>query len=145
MDFSFIETKILIHAKPSTVWEVFTNPILTRQMGGEYVTNWKQGSSFGWKGLDGKMLTRGKILEIEPDSYFKHSLFETIASEEGDSPIINSVITYRFEKEDEFTELIGREDFKVPINQKEYENIRSGWKLALEAVKATAEAADRKT
>jgi len=51
----FIEDSIEISAPVSKVWRVFTDPVLTGQMGGEYVSDWKVGSPFGWKGLDGKM------------------------------------------------------------------------------------------
>ena len=33
-------------------------------MGGEYVTGRKEGSSFGWKGLNGETYTQGFILKL---------------------------------------------------------------------------------
>ncbi|MGH7491226.1 MAG: hypothetical protein ACREOO_02400 [bacterium] len=35
----FLEKSIVIHAAAARVWEVFTNPAVTRQMGGEYVSD----------------------------------------------------------------------------------------------------------
>jgi len=43
----FIEDSIEISAPVSKVRRVFTDPVLTRQMGGEYVSDWKVGSPFG--------------------------------------------------------------------------------------------------
>jgi hypothetical protein len=43
----FVEKSIEINAPASKVWRIFTDPVLTRQMGGEYVSDWKAGSSFG--------------------------------------------------------------------------------------------------
>jgi uncharacterized protein YndB with AHSA1/START domain len=45
----FVETSIEINAPVSKVWRVLTDLNLTRQMGGEYVSEWRVGSSFGWK------------------------------------------------------------------------------------------------
>ena len=70
----FVEKSIEINAPASKVWQVFTDPAITRQIGGEYVSDWKVGSSFGWKGLDGKMVTNGTILKIEPEKLLQHNL-----------------------------------------------------------------------
>ena len=54
---NLIEKSVEINAPVSKVWRVFTDPVLTRQMGGEYVSEWEVGSSFSWKSLDGQILT----------------------------------------------------------------------------------------
>lgn len=36
--------------------------------GGEYITDWKPGSSFGWKGINGQMLTYGTVLEVQQEN-----------------------------------------------------------------------------
>src|SRR5687768_13920664 len=87
----FVEKSIEINAPVSKVWRVFTDPVLTRQMGGEYVSDWKVGSSLRWKGPDGRMLTNGTILNIEPEKLLQHNLFSSDASSAGE---ITSVITY---------------------------------------------------
>ena len=85
----FVESSVEINAPASKAWQVFTDPALTRQMGGEYVSDWKVGSSFGWKGPDGRMVTNGTILKIEPEKLLQHNLLNSVGS-------INSVITYNF-------------------------------------------------
>lgn len=86
-----IEKSIEINAPVSKVWRVFTDPSLTRQMGGEYVSDWKVGSSFGWRTLDGKMVTNGTIMKILPDELLQNSLLNSVGS-------TNSVITYEFDE-----------------------------------------------
>jgi uncharacterized protein YndB with AHSA1/START domain len=128
----FVDKTIEIHAPASKVWRVFTDPELTRQMGGEYVSDWKVGSSFGFKGLDGKMLTNGTILKIEPEKLLQHKLFNSISS-------IDSVITYELQQHDGDTTLYSREEFTSPVSDKEYADIVEGWNAALLAVKELAE------
>jgi uncharacterized protein YndB with AHSA1/START domain len=128
----FIERSIEIDAPASKVWRIFTDPVLTRQMGGEYVSDWKVGSSFGWRGLDGKMVTDGTIMKIAPEKLLQHTLFNSVGS-------INSVITYEFGEKNKVTTLQAREDFTNPITDKEYADAVEGWDAALHAVKETAE------
>ena len=129
----FIENSIEINAPVSKVWRVFTDPVLTRQIGGEYVSDWKVGSSFGWKGLDGSMVTNGTIMKIVPEKLLQHDLFDSIGS-------IDSVITYEFDEKNRVTTLHAREDFTHPITDQEYADALEGWDAALLAVKKTAEA-----
>ena len=89
MDRQQIEKTIEINAPVSNVWCVFTDPALTRQMGGEYVSDWKVGSALGWKATYGTMITNGTILKIEPDKLLQHTLLNSVGP-------INSVITYEF-------------------------------------------------
>jgi uncharacterized protein YndB with AHSA1/START domain len=127
-----IEKSIEISAPVSKVWRVFTDPALTRQMGGEYVSDWKVGSPFGWKELDGKMITNGTIMNIEPEKLLQHNLFNSVGS-------TNSVITYEFHEKNRVTTLHAREDFTKAINDEEYADAVEGWDAALLAVKETAE------
>src|ERR1700749_3387673 len=92
---STINKSIKINATPANVWRVFTEPAVTRQMGGEYVSGWKAGSSFGWKGANGTMLTNGTILQIEPKHLLKHDLFDA-----GNKTLVTSVITYTLIEEE---------------------------------------------
>jgi len=132
MSESFIEKWIEISAPVSKVWSVFTDPVLTRQMGGEYVSDWKVGSPFQWKGLDGTIITNGSIVDVLPERRLKHNLLNSVGS-------INSVITYEFEEENGNTILHAREDFAQPIPENEYADAAEGWDAALLAVKETAE------
>lgn len=134
MPHRFIEKSIDINAPISKVWRVFTDPVLTRQMGGEYVSEWKAGSSFSWKGLDGQTLTRGEILTIEPEKILQHKLLST----DGSSSVI-SVITYKFDEENGRTTIVAREEFSNPVGDEEYLGAIEGWEAALHSVKEIAE------
>jgi uncharacterized protein YndB with AHSA1/START domain len=128
----FVERSIEINATASKVWQVFTDPVMTRQIGGEYVSDWKVGSSFGWKGLDGKMVTNGTILKIEPEKLLQHNLLNSVGT-------VNSVITYEFSEKNRITTLYAREDFAQSVTDKEYADAAKGWDAALLSVKETAE------
>ena len=128
----FVERSIEINAHASKVWQLFTDPAITRQMGGEYVSDWKVGSTFGWRGPDGKMLTNGTILQIEPEKILKHDLLDPDAT-------IISVITYELREENGRTTLHASENFTNPINDKEYADAVDGWDAALMALKEVAE------
>jgi uncharacterized protein YndB with AHSA1/START domain len=128
----FIEKSIEINAPASRVWRVFTDPALTRKMGGEYASAWKVGSPFGWKGLNGTMLTNGTITKIVPGKLLQHELFNSVGS-------INSVITYEFSEADRVTTVHAREDFNQPVTDREIAEAAEGWDAALLAVKAVAE------
>lgn len=128
----FVESSIEINAPASKVWQVFADPAITRQIGGEYVSDWKVGSSFGWKGLDGRMVTNGTILKIEPEKLLQHNLLNSVGS-------VNSIITYEFSEKNGVTTLYAQEDFTQPVTDKEYVDAVEGWDAALLSVKETAE------
>jgi uncharacterized protein YndB with AHSA1/START domain len=127
-----IEKSIEINAPASRVWRVFVDPEVTRQIGGEYVSDWEAGSSFGFKGLDGTMLTDGIILQLEPERFLQHSLFNSLASND-------SIITYKLEELDGITTLHALEEFTVPLSDQDHSDSAEGWDAALSAVKAIAE------
>jgi uncharacterized protein YndB with AHSA1/START domain len=132
MDRYQIEKSIEIHAPISKVWRVSTDPALTRHMGGEYVSDWKVGSSFGWKAADGTMVTHGTILKIEPEKFLQHTLFTSVGA-------IDSVIAYEFGENGHGTILHAQEDFSKSITDKEYADAMAGWDAALLGVKEIAE------
>src|SRR5215217_7317216 len=123
-----IEKSIEINAPAAKVWRVFTEPALTRQMGGEYVSDWKVGSALGWKEADGNRLTNGVIMQIEPEKLLQHTLLNSVGS-------IGSVITYEFDEQNGITTVHAWEDFTNPIIDKEYEDASEGWETALRVLK----------
>lgn len=129
-----IERSIQINATPTNVWRVFTDPSITRRMGGEYVTDWKAGSSFGWKGADGKMYTQGAVIKTEPAKLLQHNLFDP-----ADGHSILSVITYIIQDNNGSTTLLAQEELTHDLPEKEYEDALTGWDAALQAVKDLAE------
>jgi uncharacterized protein YndB with AHSA1/START domain len=129
---SVISQTTEINAPPEAVWRVFTDPAVTRQLGGEYVSDWQVGSPFGFKGLDGQLLTNGTILQIEPGKRLQHQLFNSVG-------MIDSVITYELEGHENHTTLHSREEFAHAISDEEYTASVEGWDAALMAVKTLAE------
>lgn len=92
MENKIIEKSIEIKAPLNKVWLVFTDPGVTQQMGGYYDTEWKIGSSFGFKKADGNKLTTGTLPDFQPKQLIKHSLFEP------NSETVMAVITYEFQQ-----------------------------------------------
>jgi uncharacterized protein YndB with AHSA1/START domain len=133
MSKNVLEKTIEINTTPEKVWRVFTDPSVTRQMGGEYVTDWKVGNPFGWKGKDGKMYTRGIILQIEPRIRLQHNLFDSKNNNK-----IASVITYRFLFQDGLTTVVAKEELNYDMADDEYREASEGWDAALLAVKEIA-------
>jgi len=131
---SLIQKSIAITAPVAKAWEVFTNPVLTRKMGGEYVSDWKPGSFFGWKGADGILHTQGTVISVEPQKLLKHSLFDS-----KNSNAILSVITYRFSAIKEGTVIDAEEQLNYDTTQEQLKEIAAGWDAALNAVKKVAE------
>jgi len=132
----FIEKQIEIAAPAAIVWRVFTDPTLTRKMGGEYVSEWEVGSPIAWKDEGGKTRTNGKILKIEPARMLKHNLLRDVDG----VPTMTSVITYEFRgRQDGKTTLLARESFAEPQKDKEFSDANAGWDAALAKLKAVAE------
>lgn len=132
----YLEKSIIINAPAETVWQVFTDPELTRQMGGEYVTDWEVGSEFGWQGGDGEMYSHGRILKLEPAKLFQHNLFDP-----DDEADVFAILTYEFTEEHGKTILRAREEFLEPVDDQEYTDAEEGWDMALQAIKDLAEQA----
>lgn len=126
-----IQKAIEINAAVDKVWRVFTDPAITRQMGGEYVTDWKVGSSFGWIGKDGNVYTHGAILQLEKESLLKHNLFDAAQK-------VLSVITYGFIDKNGQTTLLAQEELNA-VTEEQFEEAMEGWDAALTLVKKTAE------
>ncbi len=134
MDDALIEKSIEIDASPAKVWAVFTDPSVTRQMGGEYVSDWKAGSSFGWKGQDGNMYTSGEIIRIKPEILLQHKLFDL-----SNRDHLLSVISYEFEEKKGKTILTATEELNYSVTEQQLADISEGWDYALNAVKEIAE------
>lgn len=133
MSNTVIQKAITINAPPDKVWRVFTEPAITRQLGGEYITEWKVGSDFGWKGLGGKMYTNGIILQLDPKKLIQHSLLNP------EDKTVRSIITYKFEDTPGTTQLLAEENLTYEMSDKDFEEANEGWNIALTAVKEVAE------
>jgi uncharacterized protein YndB with AHSA1/START domain len=129
-----IETIIEIKAPLNKVWSIFTNPDVTKQMGGYYDTDWKIGSSFGFKNADGKRLTNGVLLEFQHERLIKHNLHKP------DSKTVMAILIYEFQEKDGYTLLKGKEELVQPLDKIAFDDASEGWKSALNLVKHLAEA-----
>ncbi|MCC2631388.1 MAG: hypothetical protein K0S20_87 [Patescibacteria group bacterium] len=129
----FIEKSVVIHASAFKVWQVFINPIVTRKMGGEYVSEWRLGSAIGWKSLDGTILTKGTILDIESEKTLSLGLIDPKTSE----PLSN--ITYELREKYGKTTLLASEELTRSLTTPEYAAAVDGWNVALQALKEVAE------
>lgn len=134
MSNSVVEKTINVYASPDKIWRVFTDPKVTRQMGGEYITEWRVGSAFGWRGKDGNMYTNGTVLEIEPQKLLKHSLFDL-----EDKNKLLSTITYDFKPIQTGTTISIREEINHEMDEEELSDTSDGWDFALQAIKDIAE------
>ena len=134
MNKSSIEKIIEINTTPKKLWRAFTDPAITRQMGGEYVTDWQVGSSFSWKSIDGNIYSNGIITQLIPEKILQQNLFNT-----DDEARILSVITYEFKDNGGSTTLFAREDLPIEMTADEFKNASEGWDFALNTLKETAE------
>ena len=131
---NLIKKSITISATPANVWRVFTDPVVTKKMGGHYVSTWKVGDSLQWKGEDGKFYTYGIILEIEPDRLLKHSLYDLKTKTR-----VTSIITYRLENKNSYTVLHAEEELAYDMREEPFDEALEGWDMALSSVKEIAE------
>jgi uncharacterized protein YndB with AHSA1/START domain len=134
MSSRIIKKRIEVDASPDKVWQVFTDPVVTRQMGGEYVSNWEVGGAIGWKGADGNRYTNGKILQLDQEKLIKHSLLSL-----DNNDILLSVITYEFEKSDSGTVINATEEISRDMTDEQFRDTNEGWDFALQSVKDIAE------
>lgn len=114
---------------------MFTNPGLTRQMGGYYDTDWKIGSSFGFRKTGGDRLINGILLEFETERLIQHSLYGP------DSEAAMAILTYEFLEKDGVTVLTGKEELMHPLDEDAFEDASVGWESALRSLKEIAESA----
>ncbi len=131
---TLIQKSIIITATPHQVWRVFTDPAITRQMGGQYISTWKVNESLGWKAEDGKMYTHGIILEVIPDQRLKHSLYDLKTKTR-----VTSVISYTLESRDTSTILHAEEELTFDMREDQFEEALEGWDMALDTIKELAE------
>lgn len=133
MENGIIEKAIEIDTPISKVWHVFTDPEVTRRMGGYYETDWKIGNPFCFRKTDGNRLTNGVLLDFQPQRLIKHNLFDP------DSGTVIAVITYEFREKEGHTLLAGKEELTQPLDEAAFADASAGWESALNAVKELAE------
>ena len=148
MEELFIRNTIKINAPTSKVWDLLTNPEMTKiyMFGCETVSEWKVGSELLWKGnYEGKemIFVKGQIVIIEPTKKLVYTTFDpnsTIA----DIPENYLDVTYLLNEENGVTTLtVTQGDYnKVAEGEKRYKegsNNGEGWNPILEEIKKIAE------
>lgn len=136
MPHSTVTMKVRINAPVTEVWRMFDDPAFTREIGGEYESEWREGAFIGWKTLDGRLQTRGTIVRIERGRLLEHTILGAGGAED-----VFATVTYTFTEEDGRTTVSIREQLKQPLTDAEHEDALSGWEAALRSVKALVEAA----
>ncbi len=133
----FIEKTMHVDGPASSVWRVFADKSVSRKMGGEYVTDWKVGSPFGWKGARGEMYTKGNIINIKDGEHLEHTLL--VDDDEKKIETLYSTISYTLTQKEHGTELYVRETFAHPVDDEEFGEVEKTWDQALVKVKEIAE------
>ena len=129
-----IHKRIVIDAPVSSVWRVFTDPTVTKLMGGSYVTDWKPGSAFGWRANSGQMYSNGKVVRFEKENLIEHTLIDR-----NDSTQLVCTVQYKFVSEAGATVLEATEIPASPWSDQKYADASAGWDAALRQVKDIAE------
>ncbi len=80
-----------------------------------YGTDWKIGSSFGFRKTGGDRLINGILLEFETERLIQHSLYGP------DSEAAMAILTYEFLEKDGVTVLTGKEELMHPLDEDAFE------------------------
>ena len=130
---NIIETSTTIHAPAAKVWEVFVNPKVTHKVGIEYVSDWQVGSPVSFK-LGDNQIAKGKILAVEPQQRWQHSLLSP------DGTTVVSTVTYLLQADGEQTILTGHEELAGPLGYADDTSALENWQATLAVIKRAAEA-----
>ncbi|MCG8577931.1 MAG: SRPBCC domain-containing protein [Flavobacteriales bacterium] len=141
-DKMLIKEKIEFKAKLEQVWDLLTNPELTRQymFGSEVISNWKVGDDIIWKGKteEGKdiIYVKGKIAEIIPQQKLSFSMFDP-NSGLADKATNYVLLTYSLHTHQNITLFeLEQGDFATVENGKSrFEEAQQGWKMVLPLMK----------
>ncbi len=132
-----IEKSIEIDAPPSHIWEVLTNPALSKQWieqfwpgFGTLESDWQDGSIMHWKTADGTIDMQGTILALEPNKMIRYSFtmpqdIVTLTLEEGNRQTVLSVTHGDFAEK--------------PDGEECYIGAVAGWDMNLPKIKEIAE------
>jgi uncharacterized protein YndB with AHSA1/START domain len=133
MDKQVVATEITMDVPASQVWRMFVDPSFTKQMGGEYSSDWEPGSMLRWK-ANGQVITNGRILQIRKEQLLQHSLFYP---DELDTAM--AIITYTLREENGKTIVSITEEFIDPVTENEFKDSVEGWDSALQMIKQLLE------
>jgi uncharacterized protein YndB with AHSA1/START domain len=135
----YVDKAYQIYAPASKIWKFFTVPFFSRKMGGQYLTDWKEGSPLSWRNLEGEIVTNGTILKIIPEKLLKHTILDT---QDPKRVSVTAILTYEFYEKEGITTIFTIEEFTHPISEKEYNDAKAGWDAALLFIKELVETQD---
>lgn len=129
-----IKEKILFQSSSEEVWDLLTNPEMTRKymFGSEIISDWAVGSPMLWKGKtengDEVVYVKGEILEYIKGKKITSTMFDPNADMK-DIPENYVNLTYELEETNEGTLLtIIQGDFSGAANGlQRYEESKNGW------------------
>ncbi|MEO5893039.1 MAG: SRPBCC domain-containing protein [Ferruginibacter sp.] len=149
MDKKIVKNSIVINAPATVVWDALINPEQTKKymFGCETVSDWKPGSPLLWRMIhEGKEFipVKGNILEIEPNSHLKYTVFDPNSAME-DIPENYLNVTYKLSEENGQTTLVVSQDgFETAAEgEKRYQDVYNngeGWQPILVLIKNVLEA-----
>lgn len=148
MEELFIKNTISINAPTAKVWNILTNPEMTKiyMFGCEAISEWKVGAELLWKGIfEGKemVFVKGHIVSIEPTKKLIYTTFDP-NSVIADIPENYLNVTYLLSEENGVTTFtVTQGDYKkVADGEKRYKegsNNGEGWNPILVAIKKLVE------
>lgn len=144
----FVDKTVAIHASPSVVWNILTNPKYTDLWAIAFTngapfhiySTWQLGDPVLWKDHENKTIVEGIVTRIEPYKCLRFSVSDTQSKKI--TPKSEDGITYELTKNHENTRLHVRQgDFAImPDGEKYFIATERIWDKALSKIKELAEA-----
>ncbi|MBG6129249.1 uncharacterized protein YndB with AHSA1/START domain [Aquimarina sp. EL_43] len=141
-----IEKEIQFNVNKEKVWELLTNPTITKQYmyGCEVISDWKVGNPIFWKGLteDSKevIYVKGKIVEYKKGELVTFTMFDPNMEIEDIPENYLSLTYYLKEKNNKTTLKLTQGNFAtVALGEKRYEESLKGWEMVIPVMKQIVE------
>jgi uncharacterized protein YndB with AHSA1/START domain len=101
-----VTRSIMLQASPERVWEVLTDPIMTRQYMNEcsISSDWQVGSPVHWKNHQDQVAYKGSLVDYAPGKSFKYTYYD-IHSGDEDHPSSYVHVCYNLLPKNGLTEL----------------------------------------
>lgn len=140
----FVEKTVDINAPASEVWEVMTNPVLTKEWIKEWwpdfeilESDWKEGSPVIWKMKNGIIGAKGKVIKVQPPTNLEFSFQVNDPSR----PSHQEAVIYKLNEQEGHTSLkVSVGDFgDTPEHEQCYAGAEESWNKSLIKIKELAE------
>lgn len=141
-----IELETSFQASQEQVWDLLTNPALTKQymFGCEVLSDWQVGSQIDWKGKteDGQdiIYVTGEITAIDSGNSVSFTMFDPNMGLQ-DIPENYATLTYQLSSGQQGTVLTLLQSYLpgAENGQKRYEDSLKGWEMILPVMKQLVE------